>query len=74
MYNNTKMVGRRSAYAVEIQFFIKNCYILGTRCEDIFDVICYVYGHNEMSFSTVTRWFKEFKWLRSQKMHHMAVG
>ena len=55
------MVGRRSEYAVEIRSYIKNRCILGIGCKDIFDEICSVYGHNEMSFSTVIRWFKKFK-------------
>ena len=54
------MVGRRSEYAVEIRSYIKNRCILGIRCKDIFDEICSVYGHNEMSFSTVFRWCKKF--------------
>ena len=57
---NTKMVGR-SAYTVEIQSYIKNSCILGKGCKDIFDEICFAYGHNEMSFLIVIPCFKKFK-------------
>ena len=61
MYTDTKMVGRRSEYSVEIRAYIKNCCILGIGCKTIFGEICSIYGHNEMSFPTAFRWFKKFQ-------------
>jgi hypothetical protein len=40
-------------YAIRIQSCIKKRCLLGIGCKDIFDEICYVYGQNEISFSSV---------------------
>ena len=34
---------------------------LGTTSKDIFEGLCNLYGQNEVSYSTVTRWVKKFK-------------
>ena len=41
--------------------YIKNRCILGIQAKDIFNEICRVYGNNELSFSSVTRWCTKFK-------------
>ena len=63
VYTNIEMVGRRSAYAVEIRSYVLFNYgcILGIGYKDICDEMYPVYGHNEMSFSIVSCWFKKFK-------------
>ena len=41
--------------------YIKNRSKLGIASKDIFQELCNVYGQNEVSYSTVTRWVKKFK-------------
>ena len=55
VYTNTKMVEILS------YILVKNHCILGIGCTDICDEMYSVYGHNEMSFSKVSCWFKKFK-------------
>ena len=55
------MVGKRSPFTDQIWSYIKNRCILGIQAKDIFNEICRVYGNNELSFSSVTRWCKKFK-------------
>ena len=55
------MVGKRSPFTDQIRSYIKNRCILGIQAKDIFNEICRVYGNNELSFSSVTRWCKKFK-------------
>ena len=55
------MVGKRSSFTDQIWSNIKNRCSLGIQAKDIFNEICRVYGNNELSFSSVTRWCKKFK-------------
>ena len=55
------MVGKRSPFTDQIRSYIKNRCILGIQAKDIFSEICRIYGNNELSFSSVTRWCKKFK-------------
>ena len=55
------MVGKKSPFTDQIRSYIKNRCILGIQAKDIFNEICRVYGNNELSFSSVTRWCKKFK-------------
>ena len=55
------MVGKRSPFTDQIRSYIKNRCILCIQAKDIFNEICRVYGNNELSFSSVTRWCKKFK-------------
>ena len=55
------MVGKRSPFSDQTRSHIKNRCILGIQAKDIFNEICRVYGNNELSFSSVTRWCKKFK-------------
>ena len=55
------MVGKRSLKSEEIRVYIKNRSKLGITSKEIFEELCTVYGQNEVSYSTVTRWVKKFK-------------
>ncbi|XP_045167528.2 protein GVQW3-like [Mercenaria mercenaria] len=55
------MAGKMFPFTYQIRSYIKNRFILGIQAKDIFNEICRVYGNNELSFSSVTRWCKKFK-------------
>ena len=61
MYTKAKIVGKRSLFTDQIRSYIKNRCILGIQAKGILNEICRVYGNNELSFSSVTRWCKKFK-------------
>ena len=61
VYTKAKMVGERSPFTDKIRPYIKHRCILGIQAKNIFNEICCVYGNNELSFSSVTRWCKKFK-------------
>ena len=54
-------MGKGLLSLTKIRSYIKNRCILGIQAKDIFNEICRVYGNNELSFSSVTRWCKKFK-------------
>lgn len=56
-----KMVGKRSVKAAEIRGYIKTRVLLGYSVKEIFNDLCAVHGHNEVSYTTVSRWVKKFK-------------
>ncbi len=55
------MVGKRSKNAAEIRAYIKYRCQLGVTARKIFNELGTVYGQNELSYATVTRWVKKFK-------------
>ena len=56
-----KWLGKGLPSLTKKRSYIKNRCILGIQAKDIFNDICRVYGNNELSFSSVTRWCKKFK-------------
>ncbi|XP_045178077.2 protein GVQW3-like [Mercenaria mercenaria] len=60
------MAGFRSSKWLEIRTCIKARSHLGLSARDLFAEICDIYGHHEVSYSTVTRWISHFKSGREQ--------
>ena len=56
-----KMVRKWSENDAEIRVYIKSRYKLGLSIKSIHDEIRVVYGDKQMLFSTVYRWFSEFR-------------
>jgi len=55
------MVGKRSVHWLQIRSYIFARHNIGQSAKTIFSEICNVYGHNEVSYSTVTRLISKFK-------------
>ena len=55
------MVRKRIENVAEIRAYIKGRCKLGLSVKTIHDEISDIYGNNQMSFSTVYRWFTKFK-------------
>lgn len=55
------MVGNRSSNSAKIRGYISTRYKLGLTATEIYKEICEAYGHNEVSYTTITRWIKKFK-------------
>lgn len=55
------MVGKRSDNSDKIRAYILTRYKLGYNGNEIYKEICDAYGHNEVSYMTVTRWIRKFK-------------
>lgn len=57
------MVGRKSQFTTEIRLYkyVTNRCLLGIGCKTIFNEICSIYEHNEVSFSSIIRCFYKFK-------------
>jgi hypothetical protein len=60
-YSCIKMFRKWSPFTDQIRSYNKNRCILYIQAKDIFNEICLVYGNNELSFSSVTRWCQTFK-------------
>ena len=55
------MVGKRAKGVAQVRGYIKARLKLGIRAKDIFKEVCNIYGYNEVSYMTVTRWIRKFK-------------
>jgi len=55
------MVGKRSVHWLQIRSYIFARHKIGQSAKTIFSEICNVYGHNEASYSILTRWISKFK-------------
>ncbi|XP_053376606.1 protein GVQW3-like [Mercenaria mercenaria] len=60
------MVGQRSEKWLQIRSYIQARNKIGISAKVIFNEICNIYGHYEVSYSTVTRWISRFKSGREQ--------
>ena len=60
------MVEKRSEKWLQIRSYIQARQKLAISAKNIFKEICDIYGNNEVSYSTVTRWISKFKSGREQ--------